>query len=1055
MKKHTIQKMLTAALAATLVAVSVSSPVAAAEKNSFSLTKISNPFNGTREIDGLVNGGDRETSYAWCMAARGDYIYIGTNKNIGGMVVNNVINSLSALGISEDMTWAITDVISNGEIPHPSTDEGGQILRCNCITNEIEVIYTAPVGTSFRIAITHGDKVYFGSYAAGNVSEKNQNNEILCIDEKNHVQKVFSANEGTSLRAACEMNGRLYLGGVDSSETLESGAENCAKLAVLTMDNNDNTKWNRVADYRDFGILYAADSMMFSPVTSPVWDICSYKGDIYATIPNSKGFAVFRGHPAKDGEQANEYGWNWSEVVGLKNGINPAGMNSDTSAESEKLVSILATPVVFNDRLYLFDFDNTVAAELNAFSGLMQQLAGKDIKPSQYLRSVYTTLRHPQSLWELNDATGKFEKVEGFSKLMQNTTNEYVWRAEVHNNELYLTTMDSATIYDYITKLTNGSFLKKTPQELLEQLGYIKDLILQIKPDFSEKAQQAKQQLMNVVNKFNELIAELQNNENVEAFIEKYSSLIAQAADAVSVINQEMVLDRIAAQLAESVVTSGAYAVQQLSELEHQIRECLDSANIAKLLAPDLDVPVSTLSEEEYNQLVQQFKLRVNGLVEKLKVTLPEADIDVNTVNAIVAGFTDFISEEAVSNTFMNNYEKIKSYIPEELNQQIEVLLTIDPQAAADLIKEKSGELKENIPENLQMTFLLISCFDAEAVREVSKNLVEEATSDAKQKLIGMIFKTISEMPAELIDYIGELFSGLPEEQQGEIADAISNAILAIDEYQPDFVNDMIDKFVDDNADVFPIDIQAFIDQYAEEYTNAVAEKTAQAIATLQSMDIPVPDDVAQQILDKLNSELNDFRNAVADTLESMGVDDNTTIGDIVKASVNSDIKELEDTINSVYRFVKSSYESIDWDAFGMYIYISDMVRENTWGFDMIKTSDGVNFETVTDDGFGDRYNYGGRSLVSTPYGLYIGTANPFYGAQLFRLTNSSNPDDNKENSGSSKPNDNEKSNADNSNKGNNPNTSDSTSVFGMLLTGISAAGIAALSLGRKKKNTD
>ena len=115
----------------------------------------------------------------------------------------------------------------------------------------------------------------------------------------------------------------------------------------------------------------------------------------------------------------------------------------------------------------------------------------------------------------------------------------------------------------------------------------------------------------------------------------------------------------------------------------------------------------------------------------------------------------------------------------------------------------------------------------------------------------------------------------------------------------------------------------------------------------------------------------------------------------------------------------------------------------------------GVNFETVTDDGFGDRYNYGGRSLVSTPYGLYIGTANPFYGAQLFRLTNSSNPDDNKENSGSSKPSDNEKSNADNSNKGNNPNTSDSTSVFGMLLTGISAAGIAALSLGRKKKNTD
>ena len=376
-------------------------------------------------------------------------------------------------------------------IPRPSTNKGGQILRCNCITNEIQVIYTAPAGISFRMAITHGDKIYFGSYDVGNVSdgvsEKNQNNEILCIDEKDNIKKVFSSNEGTSLRAACEMNGQLYFGGVDSSETLEPGAENCARLAILTIDDNDNTKWNRVADYRDFGILYAADSMMFSPITSPVWDICSYKGDIYATIPNSKGFAVFRGHPAKDGEQANEYGWNWSEAVGLKNGINPIGMNPAISTESEKLVSILATPVVFNNQLYLFDFDNTVAAELDAFSGLMQQLAGNDIKPSQYLRSVYTTLRHPQNLWKLNDATGKFEKIENFSKLMQNTTNEYVWRAEVHNNELYLTTMDSAVIYDYITKLTNGSFLKKAPQELLEQLGYIKGLSHLSNPIFPKK----------------------------------------------------------------------------------------------------------------------------------------------------------------------------------------------------------------------------------------------------------------------------------------------------------------------------------------------------------------------------------------------------------------------------------------------------------------------------------------------------------------------------------------------------------------------------------------
>jgi hypothetical protein len=32
----------------------------------------------------------------------------------------------------------------------------------------------------------------------------------------------------------------------------------------------------------------------------------------------------------------------------------------------------------------------------------------------------------------------------------------------------------------------------------------------------------------------------------------------------------------------------------------------------------------------------------------------------------------------------------------------------------------------------------------------------------------------------------------------------------------------------------------------------------------------------------------------------------------------------------------------------------------------------------VTQDGFGNQYNFGIRRLVSTPRGLFVGTANPF-----------------------------------------------------------------------------
>ncbi len=47
-------------------------------------------------------------------------------------------------------------------------------------------------------------------------------------------------------------------------------------------------------------------------------------------------------------------------------------------------------------------------------------------------------------------------------------------------------------------------------------------------------------------------------------------------------------------------------------------------------------------------------------------------------------------------------------------------------------------------------------------------------------------------------------------------------------------------------------------------------------------------------------------------------------------------------------------------------------------GFDLWRSWDGENWLPVTRTGFGNPYNYGCRNLVSTPEGLFIGTANPF-----------------------------------------------------------------------------
>lgn len=71
-------------------------------------------------------------------------------------------------------------------------------------------------------------------------------------------------------------------------------------------------------------------------------------------------------------------------------------------------------------------------------------------------------------------------------------------------------------------------------------------------------------------------------------------------------------------------------------------------------------------------------------------------------------------------------------------------------------------------------------------------------------------------------------------------------------------------------------------------------------------------------------------------------------------------------------------------------------LRDAESGFDMYVTEDGVNFTTLTTNGFNDPYNHGLRTFAVTNQGLCLGTANPFNGCQVWiqRKENSENPID-------------------------------------------------------------
>ena len=53
-------------------------------------------------------------------------------------------------------------------------------------------------------------------------------------------------------------------------------------------------------------------------------------------------------------------------------------------------------------------------------------------------------------------------------------------------------------------------------------------------------------------------------------------------------------------------------------------------------------------------------------------------------------------------------------------------------------------------------------------------------------------------------------------------------------------------------------------------------------------------------------------------------------------------------------------------------------IAEQQGGFKLWRTNDGSRWFPVTLTGFGNPYNYGARTMVSTPAGMFVGTANPF-----------------------------------------------------------------------------
>ena len=297
------------------------------------------------------------------------------------------------------------------------------------------------------------------------------------LDKEGNFSKVYTTTGTTAMRANCVYDNHLFFASSDARTVVAEGDPvPYAKMAVIRMSNEDDTQWDLVADYKDFGNI-PFDHIQTSWAGAPFWELASHNGWIYATAPSTAGFVIFRGRPAQGEETANQYGWHWEEVAGPNNGINNPGLSDVPGGEPGTMRSLIGSVYEFQGELYAYKFDHAFAGVAQSLVGMLQQLKNGQVKASDYLGYMYNTLHNPQKVWKLNDATGKFEELKAFTELMEGTTNEYIWRMGDHNGKLYVATMDAGIGYGYMTQLTNGSFLKMSPAEKAQKIGYLANVI--------------------------------------------------------------------------------------------------------------------------------------------------------------------------------------------------------------------------------------------------------------------------------------------------------------------------------------------------------------------------------------------------------------------------------------------------------------------------------------------------------------------------------------------------------------------------------------------------
>lgn len=173
------------------------------------------------------------------------------------------------------------------------------------------------------------------------------------------------------------------------------------------------------------------------------------------------------------------------------------------------------------------------------------------------------------------------------------------------------------------------------------------------------------------------------------------------------------------------------------------------------------------------------------------------------------------------------------------------------------------------------------------------------------------------------------------------------------------------------------VDSSAILSKLAENMTQPAID----ALYSVYSMiDQKATTESLSALIDysvKYSDSLNDIKEAIEKRINEGYYNPENCAA--AKAAV-----EFINLINKPFQYIAENKTHIE-----NYMLISDVCANHTTpGGEVWCTENGIDWEPITVDGFGDKYNHGIRTMaVGDDGSFYLGCANPYYGAQLWKLT--------------------------------------------------------------------